>query len=122
MGGGEDWKQIYDMVVLMGPIAYIVFLFVLTFFLIAAWNIVTAVFLEKAMKKAEEDVDRKTTEKRREDRIRMKEFLERIKKMDKDGNHRLGKKEFTEALEDPGVASYFELRGLDVIDAESFFD
>merc|ERR1712060_896135 len=115
-------KQIYDQVVLMGPIADIVYLFFLTFFLIAAWNIVTAVFLENVMKKAEENADLKAGERRREDKRQLEEFMKRIKMMHRNDEKKLSKEEFVKALADPAMAAYFEVRGLEVIDAASFFD
>merc|ERR1719203_2159744 len=57
VSSGIDWRDFYDIIVPTGPVKCAVFLYVIFFFSVAIWNIVTSTFVEKAFKLAQPDID-----------------------------------------------------------------
>merc|ERR1719247_530977 len=62
--GGADWSDFYTVAARAGPLAELVFLFCIAFFVIVAWNIVMSTFVEKALKLATPDTETLMAEKR----------------------------------------------------------
>jgi len=55
ISGGSDWKGFYDIVSRVGSLNAALFVFYIIFFIFAICNIVTSIFIDKAMKLAQPD-------------------------------------------------------------------
>jgi len=67
ISGGSDWKGFYDIVSRVGSLNAALFVFYIIFFIFAICNIVTSIFIDKAMKLAQPDLEQLLFEKQRED-------------------------------------------------------
>lgn len=125
ISGGDDWSQFYDMVEYGGTLNAMLFIFYIIFFIFAACNIVTSIFMEKAMKLAQPDLETLLYEKKTEDLENAKELRRMCS--ERGGNSgrskitRISYKEFKNLMSDERIRSYFELKGLAIKDAELFF-
>merc|ERR1740121_1716149 len=120
--GGMDWGDVYDVVVSTSSFNGIFYLSQITFFLFAFFNIITSMFVDKAMKLAKPDEEVQMFERRQEERAAAEDLRRLIMEeldLDKDGVISLDELE-TLALDDR-VRHKFEMRGLEIKDAEVFF-
>eukprot|EP00927_Polykrikos_kofoidii_P082333 TRINITY_DN8166_c0_g1_i10.p1 TRINITY_DN8166_c0_g1~~TRINITY_DN8166_c0_g1_i10.p1 ORF type:complete len:604 (-),score=78.03 TRINITY_DN8166_c0_g1_i10:9-1820(-) len=125
--GGEDWRRVYEVVMKLGVFESVTFIFFIAFFEIAAWNIVTSIFVEKAMKLAQPDIELLLLEKQRQDLNDRDELKALIRSSLGDpGNERdtgrIGLNEFVALTTDTRFLNFFQLRGLDIKDAEMFYE
>lgn len=124
--GGNDWSNFYVLVEKSGGINAALWVFYIIFFIFAACNIVTSIFIDKAMKLAQPDIETLLFEKQREDFSNARELKKLCCEVDRgDGiackSSTITFKEFSKLMEDDRVRSYFELKGLAIKDAELFF-
>lgn len=119
--GGDDWATFYDLLVPTGRVAPFVFMVYIIFFFIAAWNIVSSLFMEKVMSLAQPDLDQQLLEKRREDVADVKVLKALLETIDREQEGFLSVDEFQGAMGKPRFRHFFEMRGIDVKDAEAFF-
>jgi len=98
-----------------------IFIFYILFNLFAAFNIVTSIFVDKAMKLAQPDLETMLFEKRREEVKNARSLRELCVEADHNGSGSISFEEFAEIMADSRIRSHFELKGLDIKDAEMFF-
>merc|ERR1719305_2256391 len=67
VAGGNDWVEAFEVVRATGADNGAVFLFFILFFVIAVWNIVTSIFIERTMEYAQPDMEGLLLIKRRKD-------------------------------------------------------
>merc|ERR1719254_147256 len=84
--GGLDWEVVYNAVALSGPLSSIGFIFFIWFFNFAVLNILSGIFIEKAMAASVPDREQLAFEKRKADEKDAKELTELITSMDIQGN------------------------------------
>jgi len=120
--GGIDWVEVYDIVGFAGWLLQLLFVFFLGFFGFAILNIVMGIFLEKAMRSAEFDRETIALEKRKKDRADADALRELLASLDWEHDGFLSMKEFKSHLEDERVRGYLAALGLDVGDAEMFYE
>jgi len=120
--GGIDWADLYVLVKPTGTIYALCFVLYVMIFILSTFNVITALFLEKAMGIAAPDVDDLLVQKRfndTRDTIKLKELFERI---DIDADQSMSRDEFMAIMDDPFFVDFLALRGLAVHDAHRFFD
>jgi len=119
--GGNDWEAYYDLVNLAGPIPSTLFIFYIVFEVFAAVNIVTSMFVDKAMKLAQPDMEMLLIEKRRTDMKNASAIMDVCREADSDHSGKISFEEFEQLMNDTRIRNLFELKGLDIKDAQLFF-
>jgi len=119
--GGDDWGKMYHLLTYTGPANPIIFLLYILFFIIAAWNIVTSLFIEKALALAQPDLDSQVLEKRRKDIADAKDLMGLMKAMDDSNSGTISLDAFKMFLDQPRFRAFFEIRNIDIRDMEMFF-
>jgi len=120
--GGHDWNESYQIVEMVHPLYGATYLLFIIFFVIAAWNIVTSTFVEKALKLAVPDVESLVLEKRIQDKRTAKELTQLIKRtVDEDGDGLISFDEFSKHFSNSAFRDFFAVRGIDMKDSSAFF-
>jgi len=119
--GGHDWGQVYDILALSSgfvPIAYVVYII---FFALAAWNIVTSLFVERALKIAQPDVETLALEQNMQDVGDAEELTNIFSEVDVDKSGTISLGELESVMEHPKFRSYLRVRGIEIQDARLFY-
>lgn len=124
--GGADWMDYWPVIAELGQFYTGCFLFYIAFFTVAVFNVVTSVFLDKAMRLATPDVEVLMLERERRDLSDTKELFklctEHLRPVDADAEEQsITFEEFITFMRDDRFKLYFDVRGIDVKDAEMFF-
>jgi len=122
ISGGRDWSDAYALVAQTGTLNTILFLFYILFIWLSLTNIITSIFVDKAMKLAQPDMDDMLFTKRKQDIADAKELKELFAKMDTTNKGMMSRAEFQEFMHDWAMIESLELRGLAIKDAELFFN
>eukprot|EP00913_Durusdinium_trenchii_P001216 g1119.t1 len=127
---GVDWNEPYQalrktgMVMPMAFLGYVAFVFISAFGHDPVWNIVTSIFVEKALKLAMPDADMVIVEHQLQDAQDHKMLTKLFKSKSKSSDgieQRLGLEEFRKLVETYEFRSYLQSRGIDIKNAETFF-
>merc|ERR1719433_819635 len=119
--GGDDWGAYYDQLSEVGWLPPLIFIVYLLFSFIAAWNIVSSIFIEKVLSLAQPGMEQQLLQKQRRDYNDSKELETLIVQAEEDRSGKVSMAEFARLMEDPRCSFFFELRGLSMLDAEVFF-
>lgn len=119
--GGEDWVKLYDTLRPLGDFALGIFIFYIAFMHVAVMNIVTSVFLDKAMTIAQPNVETVMLTKREKDMADTKELTELVSQMDTQKKGVITFSDFQQFMQTPKFRLYFDVRGLNVKDTAMFF-
>jgi hypothetical protein len=121
--GGTDWENLYEVISNAGPFYQIMYLFFIAFFVIAAWNIVTSTFVEKILKLAIPDIETLIKDKRKKDMKSARELMSILAfKLEGSDDSLITIDQFRTMFSDQKFRAFFAVRGLDLRDAEVFFD
>jgi hypothetical protein len=121
ISGGRDWGEVYEMVH-FSPASSIMFIILVLFFQLAVLNIVTSIFVEKALSCAKPDNERLILLQNQKDIQDAKELIELVKSIDQDHSGAITFEEFQQFMDDERFRLYFEVRNIDLADAEMFFE
>ncbi|CAK0814130.1 unnamed protein product [Prorocentrum cordatum] len=119
--GGFDWQVMYQTLVPAGDHAAAALLFFVLFFEIAVWNVVTSIFVDKALQLAKPDAEKALLQKRKmelRDRHSIRRMME---KCDVDGSGRMSREEFIRLMSHSDFQSFLEDRGIEIKEAVTFF-
>lgn len=119
--GGDDWAVYYDVIAETGDFYAVVFLFFTFFFSFALFNILTGVFVEKAVLAASPDRDELIMEQRLKGLREADEFRLLCTRLDLDNTGTISLDEFKENMQDDMMVSYMASVGLEIHDVELFF-
>jgi len=120
--GGMDWGLVHEpLLQYAGVGTATIYLMYIVFTNIAAWNIITSIFLEKVTSLAQPDLDTQMIQKHRKDMADAEELKKLTKLADVNESGKLSLDEFVDFMDDSKFRSFFELRDLDIKDAEMFF-
>ena len=119
--GGYDWNDVYVVLVPGGFFLWASFLFYILFFVVAAWNIVTSTFVEKALKLAQPDVETLMLEQAGINTSHARELKELFAETDTNKSNSLSFDEFNHLMEHPKFRSYLEVRGININDVDVFY-
>jgi len=120
--GGDDWRNFYDALGQTGSMNALIFIFFISFFNFAVFNVLTGIFVENAMKVSKEDRDMLVVEQRRKEMFDTESLRRLCHQMDEDASGTITWSEFEEALNKGTVSTHLAAIGLDVHDAEMFFE
>ncbi|CAL1157550.1 unnamed protein product [Cladocopium goreaui] len=120
--GGNDWSMYYIIMTQIGSFYPAVFLSYTFFFIFALFNILTGVFVERAVAASLPDREELINEERKKLLKQVEELRSLFKALDTDGSGRISKAEFINAMKDDRIVSYMHTLALEMHDAEHFFD
>lgn len=121
--GGDDWGNILEVVELFdsGWSKTLLILFIV-FFQFALFNVVTGIFVEKAMTSAELTDEEKMKQNREKELKYARELLTIVRALDLDGSGTIGYTEFVTRMNmQPSFRSAFSERGLNIKNPRTFF-
>jgi len=119
--GGEDWGDVYDLILQSGRMYAAIFLFFIVFFVFAVFNIVTSIFVDKTVRLAQEDMEIAMQAKTQNDRLTVRTLKKLFKEFDTDHSGTLTLDELRVMARDEKVALSFEKLGLNLNDADHLF-
>lgn len=119
--GGIDWGDLHDELTKVGEVYAFLFLLYIIFFQFAFFNIVTSIFVEKAMKLAQPDEEEQVREKYEEVKRTMNSLRNLATRLDTDQDGLISLAELEDKLRDKEVKTLFEMHGLNIIEVKSFF-
>jgi len=120
--GGDDWSGFYAVVVQTGSGNGVLFVFFIFFFQGAIFNVMTGIFVEKAMRAATPTWEEQVRDSMSRDFEVEQELLKVASMIDEDRSGRLSFTEFQgHLLRAPHLQSWFELHGLRLENAQAFF-
>jgi len=121
ISGGEDWNTFYRIVAEAGDLSCFTFIIYVLFIWLSVENIITSIFVDKAMKLAKPDLDDLLLEKRKDDLLAACELRDLFLSIHGRTSGTLTLAEFEESLQDIRITSYFDLKGLSITHASLFF-
>lgn len=120
--GGNDWSAYYVIMTQIGSFYPAVFLSYTFFFIFAFFNILTGVFVEKAVAAAIPDREELISAEKAKLVQEVEELRALFKELDTDGSGKISKEEFSTHMKDDRIVSYMHSLGFEMHDAEHFFD
>jgi len=120
--GGNDWSVYYVVMTRIGSFYPAVFLSYTFFFIFALFNILTGVFVERAVAASLPDREELISEERKKLFQQVEDLRNLFKALDTDGSGKITKAEFINDMKDDRIVSYMNMIGLEMHDAEHFFD
>jgi len=120
--GGHDWGETYSIVQTAGSFASGCFILYIGVVGLAITNVITSIFVDKAIRIASPGLHEQMMLKRREDLDLISDLRNLFSMIDVDTSLTISRSELLASLSNIKVASYFELQGLDIRDAEAFLD
>jgi len=121
--GGQDWQMFYFTLEPTGELACFIFILFIAFIQIALVNILTGIFVEKALKSAVPDVEVQAREHKRAIEKERKELRELCAALDQSGdaNGAISPKEF-ESSDADKLKDHLKFMGLEMQDIQALFD
>merc|ERR1711933_302647 len=119
--GGESWGICYGLLEKVGWVPASAFILFLLFCFVAAWNVISSMFIERVLSLAQPDLEEQMLRKRRQDMIDAEELTSIIAQANTDGSGRLSMEEFVARLQDSKFRYFLEFRGLSNKDAMMYF-
>jgi len=117
---GREWGTVFEVLQpLGGYIPWVLVVFII-FFNLAVWNIVTSMFVEKAIKLAKPDIDDACLEQHIEDAQDADELTKIFTALDTDNSGTMSLHELQGLLVHPKFRDYLRVRGIRIEDAELF--
>jgi len=119
---GDNWNNDYQIIEKASPLASVLFIFFVGFVQISLFNIVTATYILHAQALLKPDHQTKAMEeilKQRTQAAQIRKLFETI--IDQDGSKTISPEEFQKSLESDHTRAEFMLCGLDIQNAEDFF-
>jgi len=121
ISGGMDWADSYQLVKLSGSVGSFMFLTYVLFMWLAVTNIITSIFIEKAMKLAKPDMEDTMLETCQANLEAVQDLKELFKSIDVDSSACLSLEEVRDALKNVVVQEFFLMKGLNVSHVDMFF-
>jgi hypothetical protein len=124
--GGIDWGDMYALLDITGVIAGPACLVMVSFFTISVWNIITSVFIEKAMQLATPTVRELVQRQKQQAKVDAHEVADLFSKLDHDSTGFISRDEFREICADHEIQEFLAVRDLDLkhvsSDSDLLFD
>mmetsp|Transcript_38870 Transcript_38870/g.67563 ORF Transcript_38870/g.67563 Transcript_38870/m.67563 type:complete len:233 (-) Transcript_38870:52-750(-) len=120
--GGMDWIEVAETLEPVGMAYYMLFLLYIAFFLFVVMNTLTSLFVETAMKNAEQDQHMVIQDEMK----RKNEYISKIRtlyqKIAKGTRSELTKVDFDKVLQDSEMLAFMQSVEIDSMDVEQFFN
>jgi hypothetical protein len=121
VSGGDDWSYGYNTLCQVGWFTSGLYVFFILFFIISVWNVVTSLFIEKAMSAAQPDLSHLMYEQQMSDLKYAEDLMEMTKELDTDNSGTISFREFINYFQNEKYRSFFLARGIEIKDAQKFF-
>jgi len=118
---GNDWAPYYDMLKRVGVFSAGLFLFYVSFMWLAVTNVITSVFVDKALKAAKPEVEYQMLEACSGELQMIEELKSIFKAMDSDNSNYLSLDEIRAAMDKVSIREFFAMRGLAATHADMLF-
>jgi len=122
ISGGQDWGDSYKIISPAGSMAKFLYIAYIVIMWLSVTNIISSMFIEKALKIARPDMEEKMLEACEDDLEAIKELKGIFQMIDTDKSGKLSFKEFQTSLTDVRIQSYFELREISLSQASMLFE
>merc|ERR1740121_2531460 len=122
--GGREWGPLYDVVKQSGYTAAVAFVLYIVFFTFAFVNIVTSIFVDDALKRAEPDKKTLILQKRKEDKQMCEQLSGLIRQIDQqsaDANGMVSWDDMQALHANDEIRDCLKMAGIDIADVDSFF-
>jgi hypothetical protein len=121
--GGRDWCEYYELIERVGGLYRFAFLFYVMFMMISVMNIVTSIFVDRAMKLAKPTEDQLVAEKERENLDDEKWLIKMLEdlKIDADCDGNVNYDELKTCMSDVKIREHFDARGISFEDTHMFY-
>jgi hypothetical protein len=122
--GGFDWGEMYDVIVVSGPIGTVACLFFVLFFTISVWNIVGSIFVEKVMDTAKPRPHEYLQQMKMQDEVDAAEMKQFFADFDKDMDGAIQEAEWQKLVSQGSLLQFLASRECDLkdeIDVQAFF-
>merc|ERR1719330_2195115 len=116
-----SWGDLYAAVELCGPALPLFIILYTAFFQFAFFNIVTSIFVDKAMKLTKPDEEDLFMQRKREEAEMSQMLRDLFDEVDTDASGIISIDELREASQDGRVLHKFEMLGITVRDVHTFF-
>lgn len=122
--GGEDWGLVSESLQDVGNFYFILFLFFISFIILALMNILTGIFVDRAMKASADDKDGEVLAKLTNDRSAVRDLCKLhcvISKKTVEDKATINATSFQEAMKSAAMRARFSVLGLEIWDSDYFF-
>jgi hypothetical protein len=119
--GGFDWEIVYFTLVPVGNHAVAGIVFFVFFFQIAVWNVVTSIFVDKALQLAKPDAEKALLQKRKTEFMDRRILRKMMEKYNVGGSGTMSQDEFTRLMSQSDFQSFLQDRGIEIKEAVTFF-
>jgi len=120
--GGDDWSFYFSILERSGPFLSTGFIFFVGFVEISLMNILTAVFVEKAMRLEPPDTVSQAKEQREKELADAEQLRDMCYRMDTNMSGSVSAEEFRSHLSSLEMRCCFKVLGLEISDAKEFFE
>jgi len=120
--GGVSWEVPFGVLRQHGPLLSVLFIAYICFFVVAAFNIITSMFIGKALQHAQPDIDRALMEQNHRDIKDARELMDWFREADVDGSKTISMEEFKRFVHDDYIRAKLHLRGIHINDARVFYE
>lgn len=122
---GLDWVDAFHALAPTGVVPQVLFIAFILVFTVSIWNIVTSVFVEKALKLAQPDLDAIVMEQLSQEKSMFKslvDFFSSIQGSEEvDDEEEISPAAFKQKVDDPKFRCYLSAHGIDVKNVKTFF-
>jgi len=122
ISGGQDWGGSYKIISPVGTMAKFLYISYIIIMWLSVTNIISSMFIEKALKIARPDMEEKMLDAAEDDLEAIKELKGIFHMMDLDKSGKLSLSEFQISLKDVRIQSYFETREISISQAIMLFE
>lgn len=119
--GGESWRYVAAPLADLGTYYMLLFWFYILFYLFVTFNIITALFLEVALKAGQRDHATIVREELAKKQQLIAHIQELWRRLDVDGSGNINVEEMIQGMNDPTLLALFSRLGIDVMDVGEFF-
>eukprot|EP00929_Paragymnodinium_shiwhaense_P060280 TRINITY_DN30123_c0_g1_i1.p1 TRINITY_DN30123_c0_g1~~TRINITY_DN30123_c0_g1_i1.p1 ORF type:complete len:528 (+),score=135.72 TRINITY_DN30123_c0_g1_i1:397-1980(+) len=120
--GGDDWVKFYNTTQLAGAFYPWLFLFFTFFYVFALFNLLTGIFVEKAVQVGAVDREEVIAQQQRIRQRTKDEFRHLCRVLDQEETGFIDRSIFVEGMKNPNIVNYMASAGLEVRNPDSFFD
>jgi hypothetical protein len=121
MTGGLDWSIPFHVLNPGGVFPQALFLFFVLFNAVSLYNVITSLFVEKALKVAKPTDDAVLLEARKEEMDSFRQLQKLFEKADINRSGNISWDEFMSFCENPEFVTFLRTRGVDIKEAKTFF-
>jgi len=122
ISGGMDWESSYNIIKHSGTFGSVMYICYIVFMWLSVTNIITSIFVDKALKLAKPDLEDRMLEVCRDNLDAAEDLKKLFRAIDVDGSEALTREEFKQTQKNVLVQEFFQMRGLSITHIDMFFE